>query len=472
MKRLAKYVKPYLLLLIVAIVLLFIQAYANLALPDYMSDIVNVGIQANGVENAVPAAIRKSQMDKLVLFMTADDSKRVLAAYQLVEPRSASADPYVGRYPVLADEPIYVRADMSSEEIAALDPIMARAFLVVTALQQAASGEAGARTGGVLPFDLTKLPPGTDVFAFLGRLPAAQRAQIATMIDQEFSAMGPKMVSQAAAAPVLAEYEALGMDTGKLQSRYLMRVGAIMLAFTLIAAFSAIVTGFLSARIASGVARDLRAAVFERVESFSAAEFDTFSTASLITRSTNDIMQIQMVSVMLVTMVFYAPIIGIGGIIRAFGKSTSMWWIIALAVAVLMMVVFSVYKLAVPKFKLLQKLMDKLNLVSRETLSGMMVIRAFNRQQHEEKRFDEANTELTDTMLFVNRVMVIMMPFMMLIMNGVSLLIIWVGAKQVAASTMQVGDMMAFMQYAIQIVFAFLMLSMMFIMLPRAAGEY
>ncbi len=479
MRRLAKYIKPYLFLLVIAVALLFIQAYANLSLPDYMSRIVNVGIQQGGIENAVPTAIRKSEMDKLTLFMSAPESKQVLADYTLVEPGSPEAKKQVAKYPVLAKEAVYVRRSLDSAQISAIDPILGKAFLVVSGIEQMRTNPQAAKQMGALmggsssagapPFDLSKLPPGTDLFGLIKMLPASRRQQMAQAIDKKFSAMGPKMISQAAAEPVKAEYAALGVDTGRLQRDYMFHVGVIMLVLTLIAAFTAISTGFISARVAAGLARDLRAGLFERVESFGAGEFDKFSTASLITRSTNDIMQIQMVTVMLVTMVFYAPIIGIGGIIRAIGKSSSMWWIIALAVAVLMTVVLTVYKLAVPKFKLMQKLMDRLNLVSRETLSGMMVIRAFNRQQHEEKRFDEANTDLTDTMLFVNRVMVVMMPFMMLIMNGLSLLIIWVGSKQVAASTMQVGDMMAFMQYAMQIVFAFLMLSMMFIMLPRAA---
>ncbi len=481
MTRLAKYIRPYLFLLTVAIALLFIQAYTNLSLPDYMSKIVNVGIQQGGIVDAVPAAIRKSQMDRLTIFMNTEVSTRVLSDYTLVRPGTPESSTYVTTYPALSKEPIYVLKGIDAKERSTLNSIMGKALLVVSGIEQARTnpevaklmsspGAAGSAPGALgQGFDLSKLPAGMDPFALIKMLPADRRTEMATQIDKKFQAMGPKMITQAATEPIKTEYAALGMNTGKLQTSYMLHTGAIMLVLTLIAAAAAIGAGFISARVASGLARDLRAAIFERVENFGASEFDKFSTASLITRSTNDIMQIQMVTVMLVTMVFYAPIIGIGGIIRAVGKSTSMWWIIALAVGVLMTVVFTVYKLAVPKFKLMQRLMDRLNLVSRETLSGMMVIRAFNRQSHEEKRFDEANSDLTNTMLFVNRVMVVMMPFMMLIMNGLSLLIIWVGSKQVAASAMQVGDMMAFMQYAMQIVFAFLMLSMMFIMLPRAA---
>ncbi len=468
--RLAKYLKPYLLLLAAAVVLLLVQADANLQLPDYMSKIVNVGIQQGGVEEAAPAAVRASEMDRLTLFMTVDDSKRVLADYQLVAPGSAGAGQYRSKYPVLATEPVYVRTTPGNEERNAIDPIMGKAWLVVSFLEQAAADPSKASGAGAdLGFDLSKMPKGTDVFALMKLMPPMVRNRLATSIGEKFSAMGPTAIVQAAASPVQAEYQALGVDVARMQTMYIVRVGGIMLLLTLITALTGVLTGLISARVSAGVARDLRGAVFQKVEGFSSTEFDRFSTASLITRSTNDVMQIQMVVLMMVTIIFYAPIIGVWGVFRAIGKSHSMWWLIGLAVAVLSVVVFSVYKIAVPKFKAMQKLMDRLNLVSRESLSGMMVIRAFNMQRHEEKRFDAANQDLTSTMLFINRVMVVMMPFMMLIMNGLSLLIIWVGAKQVEASALQVGDLMAFIQYAMQIVFAFLMLSMMFIMIPRAA---
>ncbi|HUZ18080.1 MAG TPA: ABC transporter permease, partial [Spirochaetia bacterium] len=456
MTRLAKYLKPYALLIVVAVALLFIQAYSNLALPDYMSKIVNIGIQQGGVENAVPAAVRQSQMSRLVLFMTDAESKRVLSDYVLAAPGSAEAQRLVGTYPALATESVYVRKNLDGAEISALDPVMAKAWLAVSAIERAASGKpVPGLPGGAVPPAMARLfgaagaATGGDPFAAIQTLPPAQRLAISTAMDQRLQAMGPSALIQAAAEPVKAEYAALGVNISRLELLYMLKVGGLMLILTLIAAAASIITGLISARVASGLARDLRAAVFERVENFGNAEFDKFSSASLITRSTNDIMQIQMVAVMLITMVFYAPIIGVGGIIRAVGKSSSMWWIIALAVGILMAVVLTVYRVAVPKFKIMQKLMDRLNLVSRESLSGMMVIRAFNRQRHEENRFDGANKDITDTMLFVNRVMVVMMPFMMLIMNGLTVLIIWVGAKEIAASAMQVGDMMAFMQYAI-----------------------
>jgi len=323
--------------------------------------------------------------------------------------------------------------------------------------------------GGFGGFDISSLPPGTDLFMLLSRMPAAQRAQMAALMQERFAALGDSMVTQAAIQAVKAEYAALGVDAEALQTAYILRVGGQMLLLTLLAVACTIAVGFLAARVSAGLARDLRRAVFERVEGFSGAEFDQFSTASLITRTTNDVTQVQMVTMMIVRMVIYAPIMGVGGVIRAMTKGPSMAWLIAVAVGILLSLIGVVFSIAVPKFKLIQQLVDRLNLVAREHLSGMMVIRAFNRQDFEEARFDKANRDLTATSLFINRVMVIMMPLIMFIMNALSLAIIWVGAHQVAQATMQVGDMMAFLQYAMQIVMSFLMLTMMFIMLPRAA---
>lgn len=470
MIRLAKYLKPYLLLLVLAIGLLYVQADANLALPDYFSRIVNVGIQQQGVENAVPAAMRAITMDRLVLFLESEAADRVRAAYTLVDDTSPDYAALLATYPTLAGDPVWVRRDLDTAGVDAVNADMAKAWMVVGGIQRAMENpQAAATMSGTAGFDLSKLPPGTDPFALLKKLPPLTRYRMLKSIEEKFAAMGSGTVVQAAAPTVLAEYVALGADTQALRLAYMLRTGGMMLLLTLVAAATAILTSLIAARVAAGLGRDLRAAVFERVESFSSAEFDRFSTASLITRTTNDIMQVQMVAIMMVTMIFYAPIIGVGGVIRALRASSSMWWLIAAAVGVLLVMVLVVYRVAVPKFKTIQKLMDRLNLVSRESLSGMMVIRAFNRQAYEEQRFDRANADLTSTMLFVNRVMVVLFPFMMLLMNGLMIGIIWVGAHQVDSSSLQVGDMMAFMQYAMQIVMAFLMLSMMFIMLPRAA---
>ena len=470
MIRLLKYLKPYRLLILLTIILLFVQAFADLALPSYMADIVNVGIQQGGVENAVPVAIRQSSMDKVTIFMTEADKTRVLADYTFVDQTSPDYDKNVALYPTLAQEPIYVLNQADEAEITWLNPVMGQAILIVSGIEQTLADpiKAAAMAKG-MGFDLSKLPPGMDIYTVLAKVPAEQLAKMMAPFTAKFSTFSESMIVQAAARPILAEYTALGMDTQKLSTSYIIHIGSIMLLITLISGTCMIIVGYLSAQTGAGLARDLRRYVFQRVESFSATEFDKFSTASLITRSTNDITQIQMVVVIIMRMVFYAPIIAIGGIIRATQTSAGMWWIIALAVIVLLGLIISVFTIALPKFRIIQSLLDRLNLVVRENLSGMMVIRAFNMQDFEENRFDKANIDVTHNYLFVNRVMVIMMPLMMLVMNIVTITILWVGAHQVAEANIQVGDMMAFMQYAMQILFSFLMLAMIFIMLPRAA---
>ena len=470
MFRLLKYLKPYRLLILFTIVLLFVQAFADLALPSYMADIVNVGIQQGGVENAVPVAIRQSSMDKVTIFMSPEDKTRVLSDYTLVDENSPDYATYVELYPTLAQEPVYVLNQIDEAEITWLNPVMGEAILIVSGIEQTLADptKAAAMATG-MGFDLSNLPPGMDIYTILAKLPPAQLDKLMSPFTAKFDTMSESMIVQAAARPILAEYTALGMDTQKLSTSYIIQIGMVMLLITLISGTCMIIVGYLSAQTGAGLARDLRRNVFQQVESFSATEFDKFSTASLITRSTNDITQIQMVVVIIMRMVFYAPIIAIGGIIRATQTSASMWWIIALAVIVLLGLIISVFTIALPKFKIIQSLLDRLNLVVRENLSGMMVIRAFNMQSFEETRFDKANIDVTRNYLFVNRVMVIMMPLMMLVMNIVMITILWVGAHQVAEANIQVGDMMAFMQYAMQILFSFLMLAMIFIMLPRAA---
>ncbi|HEY44678.1 MAG TPA: ABC transporter ATP-binding protein [Anaerolineae bacterium] len=470
MLRLIKFLKPYALMIILSIALLFVQANADLALPDYLSKIINNGIQQSGVENAVPDAIRQSEMEKLFIFMSTEEKARVLDDYIFVEPTSPDADQYLEEYPALVDEPIYVLKEDDQVEINTLKPIMGKVLVVVSGIEQMIADPSRVPPMGEgFDFDPSQIPPGMDVFELLGMMPAEQLAQISTRINEMFAALGDNMINQMAVSAVRAEYEALGVDTGKLQTDYILRTGGMMLLISLLGGACTIAVGFLASRTAAGAARDIRKEVFKKVESFSNAEFDQFSTASLITRSTNDVTQVQMVIFMIMRMVFFAPIIGIGGVIRAIDKSANMWWLIALAVVVLLGLILTVFSISLPKFKIMQSLIDRLNLVTRENLSGMMVIRAFNKQEDELERFDKANRDLTDTSLFVARVMVTMMPVMMLLMNGLSVGIIWVGAHQVAEANIQVGDMMAFLQYAMQIVFAFLMMSMMFIFLPRAA---
>jgi ATP-binding cassette subfamily B protein len=457
-------------MIVLTIALLFIQANADLALPDYMSKMVNNGIQQGGVENAVPEAIRKSQMDRVVLFVSEADKARILGDYTLIDQNSADYATYLLNYPILDKEPVYVLNAVSTDEINALTPVIARGLLAVSGIEKLTADPAkSADAAKSFGFDLSKLPPGMDIFTALGQMPAEQRLKLQESMSKQFDALGDSMLRQAAIPVVKSEYEALGMDTEKLRSNYILRTGGVMLLITLLSVACAILVGFLSARTAAGTARNLRKAVFQKVESFSNAEFDKFSTASLITRSTNDITQIQMVVIMMMRMVFYAPIMGVGGIIRAVGKDSSMWWLIALAVGLLLGLVITVFSVSLPKFKIFQSLVDRLNLVMRENLSGMMVIRAFNMQPFETQRFDRANQDLTGVSLFVSRLMATMFPTIGLIMSGLSIMIIWIGGHQVAEARMQVGDMMAFLQYAMQIVFSFMMMSFMFIILPRAS---
>ncbi|AYD39456.1 ABC transporter ATP-binding protein [Clostridium fermenticellae] len=465
MVKLLKYLKPFLGMILGAVLLLFIQAMCDLTLPDYTSNIVNNGIQQGGIVNAVPNALRKSQMEKINVFVNENDKSEISKDYIFIDKSSKDYSYYLKRYPNLKYEPIFVLKKISKTEESKLNPIMGKAMLEVSGIDKIKS----TAKNGVINFNGMNIPSNTDLFAVISKMSGSQKNKIIDVMNKKISGLGDNMITQSAAPLVKNEYKALGANTDKLQSRYIVKTGIAMLIISLIGGVCAVAVGYLASKTAAGLAKNLRKSIFDKVEHFSNAEFDKFSTASLITRSTNDITQIQMLIVIMIRMIFYAPIMGIGGIMRAMGKSHSMSWIIALAIIVLLGLILVVFSATIPKFKIIQKLIDKLNLVTRENLSGMMVIRAFNTQKFEENRFDKANRDVTNTNLFVNRVMVTMMPAMMLIMNGITLLIVWVGAHNIADSTMQVGDMMAFMQYAIQIIMAFLMLAVMFILVPRAS---
>ena len=356
-----------------------------------------------------------------------------------------------------------------------MNPVLAPALLIVSLIQQAEQNASilAKFTNGVNPTMaqmLSQIPPGTNLFPYLGLfMNQTQRENLTTSISNRLSAFGEATLITAASAAVLSIYASLGMNTSSFQLGYMLRIGLLMLLVTISAMLCTIGVGYLSSKTATGMCRELRRDVFEKVESFSNVEFDQFSTASLITRSTNNITQVQMVIMMLIRLVFFAPILGTWGIILALQEDANLWWIIAVAVGLLLIIIMIVYKAVLPKFQSIQGLIDRMNLVARESFTGMMVVRAFNMQPFEEKRFDKSNVDLTKVSLFVNRVMVIMMPFMMLIMNGIIITIIWFGSHQVSTGTIQVGQMIAFMQYAIQIVMAFLMMSIMFIILPRAS---
>jgi ATP-binding cassette subfamily B protein len=454
MTKLFKHLKPFVWAIIAIFALLFGQAMADLALPGYMADIVNVGIQQNGIQNAVPEAISQTEFNKVILFMTDAQKAEVQADYTLID--STSAD--YAKYPN-ATTSVYQLNTSDKTEIANLNTIFTRAIPPVLAIEVNGLASLGP--------NLPPVPAGVDPFTVVAQIPPAA---IQSALDAQVGTISSTMLTQYSVAYLTGQYKAIGMNLSSIQNRYLIRIGGWMLLLTLASVAASITVGFLSARIAAGLGRNLRKKLFVRVESFSNTEFDKFSTASLITRSTNDITQIQMLMVMLFRIVFYAPILGIGGILKVINADTSMLWIIAAAVGAILTMMLVMFTVAIPKFKIMQKLIDKLNLVTREILSGLMVIRAFNTQKHEEERFDKANQDITKTNLFINRaVLVFMMPAVMFLMNATMILIVWVGAHQVDAGTMQVGNMMAFMQYAVQIIMAFLFLSIIFVMLPRAS---
>ena len=470
MRYLLKYIKPYWKIILLAILLLFVQANLELALPDYLSDIVDTGIQQGGIDSPVPLAIRKTEMDRMSIFMSATNQSLIHDKYLLITENSTNYSSYLDDYPVLVNESVYILRHSDDTKNSMLKKVIRDPLVITFSLEQQLQRNA---SGLFQSMNLTmpELPrtalPGY-FFSVLTQFPSEGITAIQSAVISSYTALGSTLIDQVSVAAVRYEYQQVGLNADKIQNRYLTQAGSLMLLMTFLAAVCTISVSFLAAKTGAGLARDLRSDVFRKVEDFSSTEFDQFSTASLITRSTNDIVQIQNVTYMMIRIVFYAPIIGIGGILRALNKSTSMWWLIAVAVGALSLLILFIFITAVPKFQAMQKLTDKINLVARESLSGMLVVRAFNMEGHEETKFDDANLDLTSVSLFINRLMVILLPFMMLVMNGLTIGILWVGSHQVADTALQVGDMMAFMQYAIQIVFAFLMLSMMFIIFPRA----
>ncbi|MGL4798759.1 MAG: ABC transporter ATP-binding protein, partial [Cellulosilyticaceae bacterium] len=441
MLKMIKYLKHSVLPIVAIVVLLVIQAVCDLSLPDYTSNIVNVGIQQGGVEDAVPVQIRKTELDKILLLMNEDDKQLVQENYGLSEE----------------DTSLYELQTKDKVVKEALNTAFGKPMVLLNMITEGTNLPEG------MPKDTESL------FKMFGMMTPEQKEAFNTQIEEKFATMPESMITQAATSYVKKEYEAIGMNTEMMQNMYILGAGGKMLLIALISMAATVTVGFLGARVAAGLGRDLRKNVFKKVVSFSNTEMDQFSTASLITRSTNDIQQIQMLMVMLLRVVFYAPILGLGGFIKVLGTDTSMAWIIGVAVMAILSLVLVLFAVAMPKFKAVQKLVDKVNLVMREILTGMLVIRAFSTQKHEEERFDKANKDLTQTTLFVNRVMSMMMPLMMLIMNVITILIVWNGSHSVDAGTMQVGDMMAFIQYTMQIIMSFLMISMVSIMLPRAS---
>ena len=492
MGKLIKFLKPHAGAVLAILCVLIVQAWCDLSLPTYTSDIVNVGIQQGGVDESVPEQIASDEFERLLLFIPSDDQETVREAYQEADGKDYD---YSGTVLELKES-----IKDSTEELEDLSDIMGKPMLLASGFEngsdasrameetmrqqmeaqmqqaqqqmapQATRDQAGGADAGTMPdvmagADLSDM----TIFDMLGMMDDSARDQVIAQMDEGMDSMPDTMVEQAATLYIQSAYEELGMDMDAMQTNYILVTGGKMLALAALGMLASITVGLMASRVAASVGREARGKVFQKVVGFSNGEFDKFSTASLITRSTNDIQQIQMLTVMILRMVLYAPIMAVGGIWKVLHTNVSMTWIIALGVALILMVVIVLFLVVMPKFKIVQKMVDRLNLVSREILTGLQVIRAFGTEKYEEERFDKANKDLTRLNLFVNRAMTFMMPVMMLVMNGISVLIVWTGAHSVNDGAMQVGDMMAFIQYTMQIIMAFLMICMISVMLPRAA---
>lgn len=486
MKNLFKYAASYWKAMIAIVLILVVQAYCDLSLPAYTSDIVNVGIQQGGIEDEVPRQIATEEMEKLLLFVSEDDQQTVMDAYT-EDNTSYKKEAYVLKDSVAEEE----NTMENLKDILQIPMMMTSGIesgsdttkqMEDKLKEQMSQGMAQSMPQGADQIMPEGMPQGESqaesqvvslddmsMFDLLKMLPAEQRATMVEKIEEQMSEMPDTILDQASVSFCKSVYKDLGMDMDQTQIHYLLKTGGQMAALALLGMAASIMVAFLASRVGASAGRDLRSGVFHKVVGFSNNEFNHFSTASLITRSTNDIQQIQMLIVMLLRMVLYAPILAIGGVLQVMKTNVSMSWIIGLAVIIIAFVVLLLFLVVMPKFKVLQNLVDKLNLVTREILTGLPVIRAFSTEKHEEERFDDANRTLTKTNLFVNRAMTFMMPVMMLVMNGVSVLIVWTGAHGISDGQMQVGDMMAFIQYTMQIIMGFLMLCMISIMLPRAA---
>ena len=486
MTKLFKYLKQSWVAIFTILILLALQATTELSLPTYTSNIVNVGIQQSGIENATIKAIRESEMNKLTTFMNDSDKEKVLDNYKLVNKDNLSKEEfnnYKKEYPVIKKESLYVLSTKDKDTIDKLSNILSKPMLIVYNMENSSDNKLtesmmlkvtgqNNMSANMDKSQMAKFMDDNgdfDIFAYINAMPKEQKKEMLSQIDEQFVNLPDAMLGQGAIKFVKAEYKAMGVDIDSIQMNYIFVTGLKMIGITIISVICSITVGFIAARVAATLGKNLRAMTFKKVMNFSKKEISEFSTASLITRSTNDIQQIQQWMVMMLRMVFFAPFMAIGGIIKALSTNLSMSWIIGLGVVCVFGIVLVMFTVVMPKFKILQNLVDRLNLVTREILTGLGVIRAFSNEKFEEDRFDVANKDLTKVNMFVNRMMSCMMPAMMLIMNLISILIVWVGAKNIDLGNMQVGDMMAFIQYTMQIVMSFLMISMVSVMMPRAA---
>ena len=460
MIKIKGYLKKFWYLILACICLLFVQAQTELTLPDYMSDIVSVGIQAGGFSSPISDVLTEETYQHLLLFVDQKDQKTVKNDYKKINKVDQEM---LDTFPKAKGKTVYQLKDLSSDEESKLENILMKPMLLITSLDSmdTSSKEYQEKFGQLLP--------NMTVYDAISFMDESQKAKMFEDIDKKMDTMGESTLKIAAGNGVKAEYKKLGADIDKVQTDYILKTGLKMLGIALIGTLAAISVAFFATKVGAGVARALRKDVFEKVESFSNEEFNHFSTASLITRTTNDITQVQMVTMMLLRIVCFAPIIGIGALIKVLKESPSMTWIIAVVILVIFGVMAVAFAVVMPKFKIIQNLIDRLNLTMRENLSGMLVIRAFGNEKHSEDRFDKANKDVTNLNLFVNRSMASIMPIMMFIFNVVTLVIVYYGSKQIDLGNLAIGQMMAFMQYAMQIIMSFLMIAMIAIMLPRAS---
>ena len=461
MLKIKRYLLKFWPLMIICFGLLFVQSQSELALPDYMSDIVSTGIQAGGFDSPVSEVLSEETYQHLLIFISQEDQKTVKQAYRFVENKDIKQE-IKDCYTKIEQHNIYLLKDISQKKQDQLEQILTKPMLIVTSI------DAMDPTSQEYQEHFGQLPQGMSVYDVLSYTPQDKKDEMFQSIDEQMETMGESTLKIAAGNGVKAEYIKLGRDVDAVQNNYIFQSGLKMLAIALIGTIAAITVAYCSSRFGAGVARDLRKDVFEKVESFSNEEFSKFSTASLITRTTNDVTQVQMVSMMMLRIIAFAPIMGIGALIKAINNSPSMTWIVAIVLIVIFGVIMVAFVVVLPKFKIIQKLVDKLNLTMRENLTGMLVIRAFGNEKHSEERFDKANQDLKNVNLFVNRAMASMMPIMMFIFNVVSLIIVYYGAKQINLGHLAIGQMLAFMQYAMQIIMSFVMIAMVTIMLPRA----
>ena len=468
MIRIIKHLCKYWYSVLIVIALLFVQAACDLSLPEYTSRIVNTGIQEGGIEDNVPEAMSVDTFNHALLFLEEEDARVVEDHYQLITSEDATEE-QLDSYPELKEEDIYLLEEIDHDTREELNQILQKPFtyLLLFSGDSESGKEIEQQMMANLPEEMKQIPDLT-MMDVLEMMPEESRQEMTKEMDQAMEDMPDTLYEQSAVQFIRSEYETLGMDTDQIQLNYIFVSGLKMLGLALVSMVATISVGFLGSRIAARLARDLRNQVFTKVVEFSEGEMKQFSTASLITRSTNDIQQVQMLLVFLLRTIFYAPIIAIGGVVKVLATKTSMAWIIAVAVMAILTLVIVLFAIAMPKFKRVQKLIDRLNLVTREILTGLPVIRAFAKEKHEEQRFDKANKDLKNNQLFIVRVMSTMMPLMMFTMNAIAVLIVWEAAKGIDSGIMQVGDMMAFIQYTMQIIMAFLMISLVSIMLPRA----